>query len=138
MDGTIRDAEHSGQSLQALRAENLALRCRVEELEQLARFHARSANRLVHQILLQAEQDCDRPPVEPAAVTIVVQGPHPAIPRPRLWIPAPVRRMVALPARRIVRFARRHRSIFAPHGSYRERVARKLMVAQRRARGIAA
>jgi hypothetical protein len=48
----------------------------------------------------------------------------------------PVGKAIALQSgRRMVRFVRRHRALFAPAGSFRERVARRLMRTQRTARG---
>lgn len=47
-------------NLEDLRAEVLALRGRVAELERACLFHAGSANRLVHEVMRRAEGEQDR------------------------------------------------------------------------------
>jgi hypothetical protein len=138
MDGTIDVLTVDEQTVRALREENQALRRRVAELERVARFHARSANKLLETVMSREL----KPDAGDLGAIIRLE---PAPEDDRQPIPAPPRRfrsrvkgVVLASGRKMVRFARRHRSIFAPHGSLRERLARRLMATQRRLRGIAA
>jgi hypothetical protein len=133
MNGTSHDIEGQDEVIRAMREENSELRHRITELERTGLFQARSIDKLIDQVIRLTEEI--RTGRELTSVAPRMIEAEPGLPRPSVL--APVNQVILYPGRKIVHFARRHRSIFAPHGSRREWLARRFMSAQRQLRGIA-
>jgi uncharacterized coiled-coil protein SlyX len=132
MDGTRQDVEGRDEGIRAIREENSGLRQRIAELERTGLFQARSIDKLIDQVVRLTEEI--RKVHELTSVAPRMIEAEPGLPHPAVL--APVKQVILYPGRKIVHFARRHRSVFAPHGSRREWLARRIMAAQRQLRGI--